>query len=134
MGSRLRGNDSGGTFSVFIHLDAHDALCYREICLNYKETTMDIMGLVVDLVGGAIGGNATGAALKDKSLGTLGNTIAGLVGGAAGGYILQAVGVLNSMGLGDMSASSLMAQGGASLVSGGIVTAVVGFIKKAMNK
>jgi uncharacterized membrane protein YeaQ/YmgE (transglycosylase-associated protein family) len=95
---------------------------------------MDIVGLLVDLVGGAVGGNAAGAALKDKSLGTIGNTVAGLVGGAAGGYIVQAVGVMNSMGLSDMTVGSLLTQGGAGLVGGGVLTAVAGFIKKAMGK
>jgi uncharacterized membrane protein YeaQ/YmgE (transglycosylase-associated protein family) len=95
---------------------------------------MDIVGLVVDLVSGAVGGNAAGVALKDKSLGAIGNTIAGLVGGAAGGYIIQAVGFLNTMGASEMTVGSLMEQGGVGLVSGGILTAVVGFIKKAMNK
>jgi uncharacterized membrane protein YeaQ/YmgE (transglycosylase-associated protein family) len=95
---------------------------------------MDIVGLVVDLVSGAVGGNVAGVALKDKSLGAIGNTIAGLVGGAAGGYIIQAVGFLNTMGASEMTVGSLMEQGGVGLVSGGILTAVVGFIKKAMNK
>ncbi len=95
---------------------------------------MDIVGLLVDLVGGAIGGNAAGAALKDKSLGAIGNTVAGLVGGAAGGYIIQAVGLMNSLGVSDMSVSGLLSQGGAGLVGGGVLTAIAGFIKKAMNK
>ena len=95
---------------------------------------MDIVGLISNLVGGAIGGNATGAALKDQSLGTLGNTIAGLIGGVAGSYILQAVGILNSLGLGDMTAGGLIGEAGTGLVSGGILTAVVGFIKKSMGK
>jgi hypothetical protein len=36
-----------------------------------------LISLIIQIVAGAIGGNATGAALKDMSLGTTGNTIAG---------------------------------------------------------
>jgi hypothetical protein len=95
---------------------------------------MDFMGILVDLVSGGIGGNGAGVALKDKSLGTIGNTIAGAVGGAAGGIILQLVGVLNTAGMSDMTPASIMSQGGVGLVSGGVLTAIIGFVKKAMNK
>ena len=42
---------------------------------------MDILGIVIQLIAGALGGNAAGSAMKDKSLGTAGNSIAGAVGG-----------------------------------------------------
>jgi len=48
-----------------------------------------ILNLIIQLVAGAIGGNAAGAALKDYNLGTLGNTIAGAIGGGLGGQLLQ---------------------------------------------
>lgn len=95
---------------------------------------MDIIGLVTTLVSGAIGGNATGASFKNLSLGTLGNTIAGLVGGVAGGYILQGVGLLNQLGLGDATLGTMLGQAGTGLVSGGIVTAVVALIRNMMSK
>ena len=50
-----------------------------------------LVNLIIQIIAGAIGGNAAGAALKDYSLGTLGNTIAGVVGGGIGGQILQAL-------------------------------------------
>lgn len=43
-----------------------------------------IINLIVQIVAGAIGGNAAGAGLKDMSLGTAGNTIAGAIGGGVG--------------------------------------------------
>lgn len=94
---------------------------------------MDIMGMLVNLVSGGVGGNVAGAALKDKSLGAIGNTIAGAVGGVAGSYILQAVGVLTSMGLADMTAGSIATEAGLTAVCGAVLTAVVGFIKKKMG-
>lgn len=42
---------------------------------------MNWLGLIINLVTGAIGGISAGAAWKEKSLGTVGNAIAGLVGG-----------------------------------------------------
>jgi uncharacterized membrane protein YeaQ/YmgE (transglycosylase-associated protein family) len=42
-----------------------------------------IINLIIQLIAGAVGGNAAGAATKDVSLGTLGNTIAGAVGASA---------------------------------------------------
>ena len=37
--------------------------------------------LIMQLIGGAIGGNAAGGVLKNFSLGTLGNSIVGILGG-----------------------------------------------------
>ena len=39
---------------------------------------MNLLPLVIQLIAGAVGGNVAGAVLKDKSLGALGNTIAGI--------------------------------------------------------
>ena len=50
-----------------------------------------IINLIIQLIAGAVGGNAAGAASKDISLGTLGNTIAGAVGGVGGGQLLSAL-------------------------------------------
>lgn len=93
---------------------------------------MDLAGLAINLVSGVIGGNILGAAWKEKSLGTLGNSIAGLVGGAAGAYIMQAVGLLQTFGLADMSIGSLLGNVGSAGVGGAILTAIIGMIKKSM--
>lgn len=94
---------------------------------------MDIVGAIVNLISGAVGGNISGAALKEATLGTIGNTIAGAVGGVAGSYILQAVGVLSSLGLADASIGTLTTSAGASAVCGAVVTAIAGYIKKTMG-
>ena len=49
---------------------------------------MDIITIIIDVMAGAIGGNATGAAAKQYSLGPAGNTIAGVIGGVIGGWIV----------------------------------------------
>ncbi len=95
---------------------------------------MDIMSLAINAISGLVGGNLGGMALKDKSLGAMGNSLAGLVGGVAGGYIMTAVGLLNTMGMADMSVGSILAGVGSSAVGGALLTAICGFIKGAMNK
>src|SRR6266581_3332338 len=45
---------------------------------------MDITSLRIEAVSGAIGGNVAGAAMKENSLGTVGNSIAGILGGGLG--------------------------------------------------
>lgn len=95
---------------------------------------MDLVSLAVNLVSGLVGGNVAGAAWKDKSLGAIGNSIAGIIGGAAGGYIMQAVGMLNSLGVADMSISSLLGNVGSGVVGGAVLTAIAGMIKKSMSK
>jgi len=52
---------------------------------------MDIASLIIEAVSRAVGGNVAGAALKEKSLGAIGNSIAEIVGGGVGGTILQTV-------------------------------------------
>jgi len=52
---------------------------------------MNIISLIIEIISGAIGGNVAGAAMKESSLGTLGNSSAGIVGGGLGGTILQSL-------------------------------------------
>ena len=50
-----------------------------------------IIGLIIQLVSGAVGGNIAGAAMKQYNLGTIGNSIAGLIGGGVGAQIIGAL-------------------------------------------
>lgn len=92
---------------------------------------MNLLPLVIQLIAGAVGGNAAGAVLKDKSLGALGNTIAGIVGGGLGGTLLT---ILLNTGAADAASGGLdlgalvehIASGG---IGGAVVTALVGAIK-----
>jgi len=94
---------------------------------------MDTMSLIINLLSGAAGGNAVGAAMPDKSLGTLGNCLAGLVGGGVGGAILQAlIPALAQGGGGDLGSIIGNITGGG--VGGGLLMLVISFIKNAFAK
>ncbi len=91
--------------------------------------------LIISLISGAVGGNAAGAAMKDKSLGTLGNSIVGILGGGAGAQIL---GMLGMGGMGDaaggMDVGSIISSIAGGGVGGGVLLAIVGVVKGMMNK
>ncbi len=90
------------------------------------------MELIIQLIAGLVGGNAAGAAMKNLSLGTIGNSIAGIVGGGLGGQILAMItGAGGAEGM-DLSAIVQSIAGGG--VGGGVLLAIVGMIKKAMAK
>ena len=90
---------------------------------------MNILNLVISLVSGAIGGNVAGAAMKQNSLGTVGNSIAGILGGGAGAAILQALGVATTTGATDIGSILANVVGGG--VGGAILMAIVGMIRQA---
>jgi uncharacterized membrane protein YeaQ/YmgE (transglycosylase-associated protein family) len=81
-----------------------------------KPRNQNIISLIIEVISGAVGGNVAGAAMKENSLGTVGNSIAGIVGGGLGGTLLQAV----------------MGTAAAGGVGGAILMAVVGIIKNKM--
>ena len=93
---------------------------------------MDITSLIVEAVSGAVGGNVAGAAMKEKSLGAVGNSIAGIVGGGLGGTILQSVLGSAAAGGGGMDMQSILSNVGGGGVGGAILMVVVALIKNAM--
>src|SRR5262249_42075920 len=50
---------------------------------------MNLVSLLISLLSGAVGGNIAGSAMPDKSLGTAGNSLAGIFGGGLGAVLLQ---------------------------------------------
>ena len=89
---------------------------------------MNIVSLIIQLISGAVGGNVAGAAMKESSLGTLGNSIAGIVGGGLGGTILQMVMGTAAAG-GGLDLQSILANVAGGGVGGAILMAIVGIIK-----
>ena len=94
---------------------------------------MDTGGLIVQLIAGAVGGNAAGAALKKLSLGTVGNSLAGILGGGLGGQLLAALGVGDG-GAGGTDVESLVSSIAGGGVGGAVLMAIIGLIRNMMKK
>ena len=103
---------------------------------------MDIVNLLISLISGVVGGNIAGAAMKDKSLGALGNSIAGLVGGGVGGWLLSAMGILGKAApamagvaaAGGIDIGALIGNVAGSGIGGAIVMLIVGLFKGTQSK
>jgi uncharacterized membrane protein YeaQ/YmgE (transglycosylase-associated protein family) len=93
-----------------------------------------IINLIIQLIAGAIGGNAAGATMEKANLGTAGNTIAGALGGLGGGQLLSALIPAPAGSAGGVDLASLAGQLVGGGVSGAIVTVIVGLIMNAMAK
>lgn len=92
-----------------------------------------MLPLILNLVTGAVGGNIAGAVMKKFSLGTLGNSLAGILGGGVGGTLLGMAGIgASPSGALDLNAIlGSLASGG---VGGGAAMAVIGMLKKMLSK
>jgi len=95
---------------------------------------MNIISLIIQLISGAVGGNVAGAAMKENSLGTLGNSIAGIVGGGLGGTVLQMALGSAAAGGGSMDLTSILSNVAGGGVGGAILMAIIGIIKNKMAK
>jgi hypothetical protein len=97
---------------------------------------MDWSSLLVQVIGGGVGGNIVGALLKQANLGPVGNTIVGVIGGLIGGQVgamisgaATGAAAAGGMDLGTMLPGLIGGGGG-----GAVLTAIVGLIKNAMAK
>ena len=83
---------------------------------------MNLTALIVQLIGGALGGYAVGSVSKEVNLGTISNPIVGALGGGVGGQILFML-----LGLsGTVQIVSALVTGG---LSGGLATLLIGLLK-----
>lgn len=87
-----------------------------------------LLPIILQLVAGAVGGNIGGAAMKNASLGGLGNTIAGAVGGIGAGQLLPIL-----MGVAQTAGFDITNLAG-SAVGGLVLQIIAGLIKSQMNK
>jgi hypothetical protein len=88
-----------------------------------------LTNLIIQLVAGAIGGNAVGAAGNNLNLGALLNTVVGAIGGGVGGQILTALIPALTSGAGNVDIGALVGQAAGGGVAGAVLTAIVGVIK-----
>lgn len=92
-----------------------------------------LIPLIIQLLGGAAGGNAVGKLLKNLDLNAVIATITGILGGVGGTQLASMLGILEKIiaAIGG-TGGDIVANGGASAIGGAILTAIVGLIKKAM--
>lgn len=88
-----------------------------------------ILPWIIRIVGGAVGGNAVGKMSKDLSLGTVGNSIAGILGGGIGGQLLSMFGI-GATPNGGMDLGAIAANVGSAGAGGGVLMVVIGMAKK----
>lgn len=90
-----------------------------------------LIPLLIQLVGGAAGGNVVAALMKNVNLSKVIATITGLVGGVAGGQLAELLPMLESVLTKD--AGGMAANGGIAAVAGALLTFIVGLIRKSMT-
>ncbi len=92
------------------------------------------LGLIIQLISGAVGGNVAGSLMKNASLGPVLNSIIGVLGGGLGGQLLAMLGVGGAEAAGTMDIASIVTQVAGGGIGGGVLLAIVGLIKNAMAK
>ena len=92
----------------------------------------NLIPLLIQVVAGGAGGNIVGALLKNINLTKVVQTVVGIVGGILGGQATGLLDVLQSV-LGEGGAGEILGNAGASGIGGALLVAIVGFIKKAMG-
>ena len=95
---------------------------------------MNIIALIIQLICGALGGNAAGKLFKNIDLGPLGNSIAGVLGGGLGGQLLNAVGLFAGQQGGSLDLASIIGNVVSGGVGGGVLMAIIGLIKSMLAK
>ncbi len=100
--------------------------------------TWSITNLVIQIIGGILGGHAAAVAAKEYSLGVLGDTLAGAVGGGLSGCLLQTLAATMVTGTGSLNEPGLVevvaAQGLTGAVAGGIAMLLFGFLKHSIEQ
>jgi uncharacterized membrane protein YeaQ/YmgE (transglycosylase-associated protein family) len=96
---------------------------------------MNLVGLIIQLISGAVGGNVAGSVLKQYDLGALGNSLAGIVGGGIGGQLLTMLlgGGAAAAASGNLDIGSIVTQVLGGGVGGGVLMAIIGMIRQAMS-
>ena len=92
------------------------------------------LGLIIQLISGAVGGNIAGSLMKNASLGPVLNSVIGVLGGGLGGQLLSMLGMGGAEAAGSMDIASIITQVAGGGVGGGVLLAIVGLIKNAMAK
>jgi uncharacterized membrane protein YeaQ/YmgE (transglycosylase-associated protein family) len=90
------------------------------------------LGLIIQLISGAVGGNVAGSVMKDYSLGPILNSIIGILGGGIGGQVLGMLGL--GVATGGMDLASIVSQIAGGGIGGAILLAIIGVVKGLLAK
>jgi uncharacterized membrane protein YeaQ/YmgE (transglycosylase-associated protein family) len=93
-----------------------------------------MINLIIQLISGAVGGNAAGAAMKDYNLGPIGNTIAGVIGGGIGGQILAQLSPQLASAATGLDWGAIVGQVASGGIGGAILMVIAGVLKNMMAK
>ena len=92
----------------------------------------NLLPILIQIASGAVGGNAAGTALKNQSLGRVGDTITGALGGGLGGLITGMMGAGAGVDAGAAAGFGESAAGGG--IGGIVVMLLVAIIKNRFMK
>lgn len=96
------------------------------------------LGLIIQLISGAVGGNVAGGLMKNASLGTALNSVVGILGGGIGAKVLGMLGMGGAAAVGatagGIDIASIIGQIAGGGVGGGVLLAVVGIVKNMLAK
>jgi uncharacterized membrane protein YeaQ/YmgE (transglycosylase-associated protein family) len=90
------------------------------------------LGLIIQLISGAVGGNVAGSLMKNYSLGPLLNSIIGILGGGIGGQVLGMLGM--GSGAGGVDIASIVSQIAGGGIGGAILLAIIGLVRGLLAK
>lgn len=93
---------------------------------------MDWVGIIIQLILGAVGGYGTGRLAKQVSINPTIDAIVGLIGGYVGTWIVGMIPGLAGLVAG--GGTAYVGQGATGLIGGAILTAIVGAIKNMAMK
>jgi hypothetical protein len=97
---------------------------------------MDLTQILINLVGGALGGAGAGKAVPQFDMGGIINAIAGAVGGGVLGQLITALApsVLSAAQQGTLSIGGIVSNIIAGGAGGAILQLILGLVKNSMGK
>jgi uncharacterized membrane protein YeaQ/YmgE (transglycosylase-associated protein family) len=99
------------------------------------EAIMDLTAIIAQIIGGIVGGTASGKVIKDSDLGSIGNLITGAIGGLGGGTLLTSIlgqAATAAATSGSLDIGHIITQLVGGGVGGVILQVIVGLIKNKM--
>jgi uncharacterized membrane protein YeaQ/YmgE (transglycosylase-associated protein family) len=100
--------------------------------------TWSLSSLVIQIVGGLVGGHVAAILAHEHRFGWIGHTLTGLAGGLLSGTFFQTLVVTMVTGTGSLTeprpADIVLLQTLTGLASGAIATLVIGFVKRSIDE